>query len=77
MENKFSENVKAMRQQLGLTQSELAEKLQTTQRKVSYWETGLTEPDISLLCKIADFFDVYLDELVGRSENKNKNETDS
>ena len=68
MEIVFSTNLKALREERKLTQRELAEKLHTTQRKVSYWESGKIEPDLENLWKIADLFDVTLDELIGRKE---------
>lgn len=39
-----SEHVKALRQHLGLTQTELSEKLGTRQQTVSEWETGMYRP---------------------------------
>lgn len=51
-----------------MRQSDLAEKLQTTQRKVSYWESGQFEPDLENLWKIADLFEISIDELIGRKE---------
>lgn len=66
MNNKFSINLKALRLEHGLKQSELAVKLSTTQRKISYWESGKIEPDISSLWEIADLFCVSIDELIGR-----------
>ena len=66
MNNLFSNNLRKLRIEKKLKQSELAEKLSTTQRKISYWESGKIEPDINSLWEIADFFDVSIDELVGR-----------
>lgn len=66
MKHSFSTNLKALRIDKGLKQSDLAQKLSTTQRKVSYWENGKTEPDITSLWEIADFFDISIDELIGR-----------
>ena len=66
MKNEFSNNLKKLRMEKGLKQSELAEKLSTTQRKVSYWESGKIEPDITALWQLADFFEISIDELVGR-----------
>ena len=63
---RFSENLRELRKDRGLRQSELANKLSTTQRKVSYWETGKIEPDIKDLWLLADFFGISIDELVGR-----------
>ena len=66
MKNRFAQNAKEYRIAASLTQAELAEKLKTTQRKVSYWESGKIEPDLDTLISIAEFFDVSIDELVGR-----------
>ena len=42
----------------------MAERLNTTQRKVSYWEQGKIEPDMDTLLKISELFDVSVDELL-------------
>ncbi len=61
----FSERLKDLRTERGLNQSALAEALGTTQRKVSYWETGQVEPDLAALWKIAEYFGVSADFLLG------------
>ena len=61
----FAERLHDLRVERGLKQSALAEALGTTQRRISYWETGKVEPDLISLCKIAEFFSVSLDYLVG------------
>lgn len=66
MEISFASNVRAMRENSRLTQQQLADKLSVTQRKISYWESGKIEPDLESLWRLADFFDVTIDELVGR-----------
>lgn len=66
MDISFASNVRAMRENSRLTQQQLADKLSVTQRKVSYWESGKIEPDLESLWRLADFFDVTIDELVGR-----------
>ena len=66
MKNNFSKNIKEYRLSASLTQGELADRHKTTQRKVSYWESGKIEPDLDTLIAIAEFFDVSIDELVGR-----------
>ncbi len=58
--------IRELREEAQLTQSELARKLSTSQRNVSNWETGASEPDLATVCAIADVFDVSLDELFGR-----------
>ncbi len=66
-----SKNITKLRQLNNMTQSELAEKLNYSDKTVSKWERGESLPDISVLCRIADFFGVSLDALV-RDENINE-----
>lgn len=49
-----------------MTQSELAEKFECQKSLISNYENGYAVPDIYVLIKLADIFDVTLDELVGR-----------
>lgn len=62
----FAENLKIMRKNIKLDQSTLASKLNVSPKTVSHWETGYTEPSITQLIIIADFFDTTIDELVDR-----------
>jgi len=57
-------SIKSNRQKLGITQEQLAEKINVTRQAVSNWENGKTEPDIETLTKIAQIFDISIDELV-------------
>ena len=68
MDIRFSENLRSLRGEAGLTQQDLADRLQTTQRKVSYWESGKVEPDLENLWRLADFFDTSVDDLIGRCD---------
>lgn len=65
--NTFHSTLREMRMAKGLTQKELAAHLLTSQRNISFWESG-NEPDIDTLWLIADFFDVSVDVLIGRRE---------
>lgn len=65
---KFGQNLRVLRELENLKQIELAQKLGVTQRKVSYWETEQVEPSLVELWKIADFFNISVDELIGRKE---------
>lgn len=69
MTTKIAENIKFYRRQIGLTQQELAEKLNGKKSLVSNYENGYSTPDIFTLCKLADIFDVSLDELVEWSKD--------
>lgn len=55
-----------LRKQNKITQQELANKLFLTQNGYASYEIGRTEPNIETLCKLADFYNVTLDYLVGR-----------
>ena len=64
----FSERARLLRKEAGLSQTQLAQKLGITQRKLSYLESGQSEPDMETLCRMANFFDVTTDYLLGRTE---------
>ena len=64
----FSERARQLRKEAGLSQTQLAQKLGITQRKLSYLESGQSEPDMETLCRMADFFDVTTHYLLGRTE---------
>lgn len=69
METTFSKQLQKFRKQSGITQEQLAAKLGVTAQAVSKWENG-SYPDGDLLPKIADIFDVSIDNLYGRGEEK-------
>lgn len=62
----LSENIKELRKQNNMTQEQLANMLNGKKSLVSNYENGYSTPDIYTLIKLADIFDVTLDELVGR-----------
>ena len=64
----FSERIKDLRAERNMSQSELGALLGTTQRKISYWETGKIEPSLLDLWKVGDLFGVSVDFLLGRKE---------
>lgn len=64
----FQKNLKALRAERGIGQAELAKTLDISVKMVSHWETGYTEPSIAQLIALADYFDVTIDELVGRTD---------
>ncbi|MGN0453411.1 MAG: helix-turn-helix domain-containing protein [Ruminococcus sp.] len=59
-----AKNITQLRQAKGLTQIELAEKLNYSDKAVSKWERGESIPDVTVLAKIAEIFEVTLDYLV-------------
>lgn len=58
------------RKALGLTQQELAEKLQITNKAVSKWETGDGMPDVQLLSPLANELGVTVDEILNGEEKQ-------
>lgn len=52
---------------MGLTQEELAEKLEVSAAAISKWERGVSTPELSMVCKMADCFGISVDELLGRT----------
>jgi transcriptional regulator with XRE-family HTH domain len=68
--------LKELRKEKKLTQEQLAEHFNVSNRTVSRWETGINMPDLSLLIEIADFYNVDIREILDgerKSENMNDN----
>lgn len=63
---KIAENIKFYRKQLGLTQEKLASMLGGKKSLISNYENGYSTPDIYTIIKLADIFDITIDEFVGR-----------
>ena len=59
-----AKNIGRLRQASGMTQAELAAKLNYSDKAVSKWERGESLPDVAVLAQIADLFQVSLDWLV-------------
>ena len=62
----FPKKLKQLRLILHATQVQMAELLGITVRGYRNYELGAREPELSVLIKLADYFNVSLDELVGR-----------
>ena len=65
--------LKELRKKKGISQLRLATDLNTTQNTISRYETGEREPGIDELIKIADYFNVSVDFLIGRTDNPKLN----
>lgn len=64
------DELKRLRKERGLTQVELAEKLNLSQSTIASWENGKRRPDLDLLPIIADFFGVSVDEIYGQEPHE-------
>ena len=63
----LQENLKILRTQKGMSQEELADRLNVVRQTVSKWEKGLSVPDSEMLIRIADVFEVSVGELLGET----------
>lgn len=63
----LKENIKSLRKQKGLSQEELAIKLNVVRQTVSKWEQGLSVPDAEMLISISEVFDTPVSTLLGES----------
>lgn len=63
----FRLELKKQRESAGLSQYKLAEKLGVSQATIGMWESGKREPNFTMLCRLADFFAVSIDDLMGRA----------
>ncbi len=58
--------IKEYREEMQLTQRELAERIGSVQRNISNWESGASEPDCETIMMLAELFNISIDELFGR-----------
>lgn len=61
--------LKELRTEKNLTQEEVAKEIGTSQTNIGRWEKGLNEPSSSFVVKLANFFEVSTDYLLGRSDD--------
>ena len=65
--------IKELRTAHGLTQVDFAKKLSVSKQAVSNWENNNIQPSIDMLIKIADYFGVTTDYLLGRTNDYSLN----
>ena len=75
IKSNIASNISELRIMSDMTQIELAEKLNYSDKAVSKWERGESVPDVTVLCKIAEVFGVTLDYLVESVHEDKKSET--
>lgn len=68
----IGEEIRQLRKLSGMTQEQLAEKLNVSRQALSKWENGASPPDIESMVKIAVLFQISLDELLVKREPKDK-----
>ena len=67
----FGERLRILREEKGITQIDLAKYLSLANSTVSQYEADKRDPDSAMLQKLAEYFDVTLDYLMGRSGIRN------
>ena len=67
---KISKNIKRLRNAQGISQESLAEKLFISRQAVSSWENDRTQPDIEMIGKLAEVFNVSIEELIYGEKRK-------
>ena len=65
----FNDRLKQLRADKHITQKDIAEYLTISVRAYQHYETGSRYPDFHGVIKLADYFNVSIDYLVGRSDN--------
>ncbi len=63
-----AERIKELRLEKGISQAALAKAIGVSQKAVDFWEKGENEPKASYILKLAYFFDVSTDYLLGRGD---------
>lgn len=65
-------NLKELREEKGISQQKLAEKINTNQQNIYRYENGFSEPDIQTLKLFADYFETSVDYLIGNTNIRHK-----
>lgn len=65
-------NLKALRDESGITQKQLAEAIGVSQQSINKYENHNIEPDIETLIRLADYFNTSVDYLIGHTQVRRK-----
>lgn len=66
--NTLKERIKELREDSNLSQQKLANEIGVSQKAIDYWERGINEPKASYIIKLADYFNVSADFILGRKD---------
>lgn len=67
----YGNQLKALRESFKLRKKELAKQIGTSHQNITRWENNEVSPNIIFCVKLADFYEITLDELIGRTVKKN------
>lgn len=65
----FNERLKGLREDKDMNQTQLATAIHSTQRTISNWEQGNSEPNIEMIKSLCQFFNVSADYILGLTNN--------
>lgn len=65
----FGSRISSLRKQKGLSQQELADRLNVSKSSIAMYETEKREPDFEILERLAEYFSVSIDYLIGRANS--------
>ena len=68
----FGEHIKSQREELKLSQSEVAKQLSVTRQTISNWENGKSYPSIEMLSKVSEVYQVSIDSLLSEDLHMQK-----
>ena len=71
----FGQMISSLRKEKGMTQLELAEKMGVTDKAVSKWERDLSFPDVNSIPKLAEIFEISIDELMQTKDSTKKKDS--
>ena len=73
MKNKtIGEIISELRKEKGMTQNDLAEKMNVTDKAVSKWERNLSCPDVNSIPKLAEILEISVEELLNAQKRENE-----
>ena len=65
----YNQRIKDLREDRDMNQTELAKAIHSTQKTISNWEKGYSEPNIEMIKELCRFFNVTSDYLIGLTNN--------
>lgn len=77
MNKNIGEIISSLRKEKGMTQNDLAQKLNVTDKAVSKWERNLSCPDINSIPKLAEVLEVSVEELLDAAKHNEEKENET
>ncbi|GHV48369.1 hypothetical protein FACS189499_07630 [Clostridia bacterium] len=72
IKRKFGEQIVKLRKRNSLSEEKIAKDLGITQQSLNLYENGKRSPNLEMICKLAEYFNISLDYLVGRIDNSDE-----